>query len=410
MADKLILSAGFMCDMSYTKEGADGEAFIHNVNGKWEFDPKLYWAWLQPLANAGINLHRIALYCVGSDAPRSKLFMPWHYLPGVDAWDLRVKNQSFFDILRMQAIEANKMNVRLMVCILNECEERTTARKLQSPFYHNINSVVGLYHEKALPYISILTGWILEALEGTVFAIELINEGHRRNSGSVQAVEVMLPKLLMAGVEPRWISLGADVIDGRFTNADKWLQRWPDELQPPKLENYDLFLNRLVRVYDKTHPNATHEVFYVTHSFGEKADEDFPAVHPYGRRTGYTKECWLDRNLASNRVCFSTDGTDHADDPGGRPSAQRMHDAMLYVMNSNPRFKLYPTIAGNPKLWFDYLPQRQKIPAVAEVVKQMSLAHKEFFGVWPENYGKIPPYQEGVVVRHRQGPVPEKPK
>lgn len=407
MSDKLILSAGPMCGMTFLHHGPIDEvsvwdvldfkknAFIHFVNGNWIFNVKKYWSWLQPLANAGISQHRIALYCVGSLAPRSQLFMPWYYVSSADAFNLLVKNQPFFDVLRQMAIETNKMKVQLMVCVMNECEERKPARKEQSPFYHNINGVDGLYDNKALPYIGTLTDWILEALAGTDFAIELINEGHRRGSGSVEAVEVMLPKLYAAGVKPWDISLGADVVDYTYSNPDiEFTKRWPNEPHPPKFENYDFFMNRLVKVYDPKYPNATHEAFYVSHNFADDAPKEYGKERPYGARTDYTKVCWIDHNLASNRVCFSTDGTDFADAPSGRPSPARMKAAMLYVMRSNPQYKKTPLINGRPKLWFDFLPKGETIPDQVKIVDAMNEVHKEFFGEDLENRGKVPPYVE----------------
>jgi hypothetical protein len=399
--DKIILSAGFGCDMTFFNEQPDGEAFIHHVNGQWIFDRKVYWAWLWPLANAGISLHRIFLYCVGGDRLRSQCFMPWAFVPSKDAWDLRVKNQPFFDILRQQVIEANKMGVQVMLCLMNECEERKDDRRAQSPFYWNINGINGLYDDKVLPFISNLTDWILDALDGLNFAVELINEGHRRSSGSADAVNAMLPHLIAADVKPWDISLGADVLDASlvgFGDVSDWKQRWPKELQPPDRENYDIFIDRnhLVKYYDAKYPNATHEVFSaICHNFADKADEEFPDIFPYGRRTGYTIEAWIDRNLSSNRVCFSTDGTDHADAPNGRPSPERMKAAMLYFMRHNPRYKAAALLNGRPKLWFDFLPGRGNTTAdIVAVVDAMAEAHKEFFGTWPENRGKVPTYEQ----------------
>jgi hypothetical protein len=67
MNDKFIVSAGYMCDMTYFDEAADGKAFIHHVNGQWIFDKNNFLSWLRPLANAGASLHRISLYCVGGE-------------------------------------------------------------------------------------------------------------------------------------------------------------------------------------------------------------------------------------------------------------------------------------------------------------------------------------------------------
>jgi len=408
--DKLILSAGYMCDMSFTKIGPISEdesknAFIHNVNGVWVFNPKKFYDWLAPLAPY-IHKHRIALYCVGSTAPRSTLFMPWGFVPDKDAWDLWVKNQVFFDILRQMAVLTNQLKVQLEVCIGNECEERKATatdegpRRRQSPMFHNINGFEGLYDRKALPFIATLTDWILAALEGTDFAIELINEGHRRGSGSADAVNAMLPSLIKADVKPWDISVGADVLDVSligFKPVGDWKTRWPNELQPPDRENYDIFIDRLhiVKYYDAKYPNATHEVFTsICHNFADKADADFPAMFPYGRRTGYTIEAWLDRNLSSNRVTFSADGTDGADLPCGRPSAARWKAAILWVMRHNPRFRASPLINGRPKLRFDYLPGKAQTPEdIAEVCKAGAEAHKEFFGE-PLETKVIPTYKE----------------
>ncbi|MBU2527714.1 MAG: hypothetical protein KKC03_14045 [Bacteroidetes bacterium] len=408
MANKLILSAGYGCDMTFFDETPDGEAFIHHVNEQWLFDKKVYWSWMRPIANAGANLHRIFLYCVGGERLRSECFMPWEFVFERDAWDLRIKNQVFFDILRQQVIEANKMKLRIMVCVMNECEERKADRREQSPFYHNVNGVTGMYDRKALPFVSALTDWITEALAGTDYGIEFINEGHRRKSGSVEAVEAMLPKLLAADVKPWNISLGADVIDYTYTHPDvDFRERWPNELHPPDFENYDLFMNRLVKVYDKKYPNATHEAFYVSHSFAEGAPMDYGKGRPYGARTDYTKTVWVDRNLASNRICFSTDGAKNADLPGGRPSAARMKAAMLYVMQSNPRYKATPLIDGKPKLWFDYLPNHQTTAQIVEVVQAMAEAKKQFFGDWPENWGNVPTYEE--MYPEPEPPIPPEP-
>jgi hypothetical protein len=400
MMDKFIISGGAGCDMTFFNNTVDGEAFIHHVNGQWLFDKKVYWSWLRPLANAGMSLHRIFLYCVGGKRKRSECFMPWQFVPASDAWDLRVKNQPFFDILRQQVVEANKMKTQVMVCIMNECEERKAERKEQSPFYHNINDVDGLYDRKALPFIAELTGWILEALQGTDFAIELINEGHRRGSGSADAVNAMLPKLIAADVKPWNISLGADILDtplAGFRDVSDWKQRWPNELQPPDRENYDIFIDRnhLVKYYDAKYPNATHEVFYlICHNFADKADKEYPDIFPYGRRTGYAIEAGVDRNLANNRVCFSTDGTDNADAPSGRPSPERWKAAMLYVMRHNKRYKDSPLIDGRPKLWFDFLPGGESIPNIVKIMDAANEAHVEMFGEPLENRGKVPTYEQ----------------
>jgi hypothetical protein len=403
MNDKFIVSAGYMCDMTYFDEVADGKAFIHHVNGQWIFDKNNFLSWLRPLANTGISLHRIALYCVGGERKRSQCFMPWVYVPDVDAWILNIKNQDFFNILRQVALAANEVGVQLMVCIMNECEERKAVpgdegeRRRQSPYFHNVNGVQGLYDRKALPFIATLTDWILEALAGTDYSIELINEGHRRGSGSADAVNAMLPKLIAADVKPWNISLGADILDtplAGFRDVGDWKQRWPNELQPPDRENYDIFYDRLhlVKYYNDTnYPKATWQVFYlICHNFADRADKEFSAIFPYGRRTGYAIESGVDRNLANNRVCFSTDGTDNADAPSGRPSPERMKAAMLHVMRHNKRYKDTPLIDGRPKLWFDFLPGGEGTASIVKVVDAMNEAHREFFGVDLENRGKFP--------------------
>ena len=406
--DKLLLSSGYMCDMSWP-------ACVKKVNGVWTFDRKLYWSWLQPLANAGISMHRIALYCVGSTAPRSSLLMPWVFVPSMDAWDLRIRNDAFFSILRQQAIECNKMRTALMVCIQNECEERKPARVAQSPYFHNVNGINGPYDDKVLPYVRNLTTWILDALEGTDFYIELINEGHRRRSGSADVVNAMFPVLIQRNVPPWRISLGADVLDqslAGFKDVKEWMERWPNELQPPDRENYDIFIDRLhlVKYYDAQYPTATNNVFSsICHNFADAADKDYPKVHPYGRRTGYTKEAWVDRNLASNRVCFSTDGTDHGDAPSGRPSPARMKAAMLYVMRSNSRYKAAPLIKGYPKLWFDFLPHGETTEQIVAVVDAMAEVHKEVFGTWPDNRGHVPTYEEMYPEPTPEPPTPPEP-
>jgi len=419
MPNKILLSAGYMCDMSFCADGPISEddsknAFIHNVDGVRIFNSKKFYDWLAPLAPY-IDLHRIALYCVGGDLPRSKLFMPWGFVPDRDAWDLRVKNQVFFDILRQMAVLANKLKVQLEVCIMNECEERKATannegpRRAQSPMFHNVNGFAGLYDRKALPFITTLTDWILEAVEGTDFAIEFINEGHRRGSGSPDAINAMLPSLIKADVKPWDISVGADVLDSAlvgFKPVGDWATRWPNELQPPSehpnpiqpigKENYDLFIDRnhLVKYYDAKYPKATHQAFFsICHNFADKADKDFPAMFPYGRRTGYTIEAWIDRNLSSNRVIFSTDGTDNADLSNGRPSAARWKAAILYVLRFSPRYKASPLIDGRPKLRFDYLPSRQTTAQIAEICKAGAEAYKEFFGVALETK-VIPTYEE----------------
>ena len=211
--DRVIFSAGPMCDMTYFDEDANGAAFIHNVNGQWIFDKKNYWRDKQSIGNAGARVIRSALYCVGGKRLRSECFMPWGFVPSKDAWDLRIKNQVFFDILRQQVIEANKMRLAVMICVMNECEERKPDRREQSPFYHNVNGIEGLYDDKVLPYVRNLTTWILDALEGTDFYIELINEGHRRKSGSADVVNAMFPVLIQRNVPPWRISLGADVLE-----------------------------------------------------------------------------------------------------------------------------------------------------------------------------------------------------
>lgn len=416
MADKLILSAGYMCDMTFFDDRPDGNAFIHHVGGQWVFDKRNYWDWLQPIANAGASLHRIALYCVGGSRKRSKCFFPWQYVESADAFDMRLKNQAFFDILRQQIIEANKMKLQIMVCIMNECEERKPDRREQSPFFHNVNGFEGLYADKALPFIGTLTRWICEALDGLDYSVELINEGHRRKSGSADAVNRMIPVLLEYGVEPWRISLGADVLEqslAGFRDVNEWKERWPNELQPPDRENYDIFIDRnhLVKYYDAQFPNATHQVFSsICHNFADRVDMEFPLVHPYGRRTGYTIEAWVKRNLGSNRVCFSTDGTDHADAPSGRPSPKQMKAAMLYVMRSNPKYKSQWAIDGRPKIWFDFLPGGESTENIVKVVDAMAEAHKEFFGTWPVNRGNVPTYDEVYPPEPGPGPEPEPPQ
>ena len=410
--DKLILSAGYMCDMTFFDADPDGNAFIHHIKDDWIFDKANYWSWLQPLANAGISMHRISLYCVGGSRKRSECFFPWQYVKEKDAFDLRLKNQIFFDILRQQVIEANKMKLQVMVCVMNECEERKPDRMEQSPYFHNVNGFEGLYAAKALPFIGTLARWICEALQGLDYSVELINEGHKRRSGSADAVNKMIPVLLEHGVEPWRISLGADVIDqslAGFKPVGDWKTRWPNELQPPDRENYDIFIDRnhLVKYYDKEFPKATHQVFgSICHNFADRADPDYLAMFPYGRRTGYTIEAWFDRNLGSNRVCFSTDGTDHADAPSGRPSPTRMKAAMLWVMRHNPRYKLSPLIDGRPKLWFDFLPGGESVEKIVAVADAMAEAHYDFFGAWPENRGKVPPYIKPEP-EPQPDPVPE---
>ena len=395
MPNKILLSAGHMCDMTYV--GEKGGAFIYFEDGHFCFDPDFFETWIQPLANKGIEMRRIALYCVGSELPRRVLFMPWKFVAEKDAWDLTAKNQEFFDILRQLVIKANSLKTRIMICVLNECEERNAIikngkvvdegpRRKQSPFYHNINGIVGLYDRRALPVVSTLTDWILKAVEGTDFAIELINEGHRPSSGSTDTVNVIIPRLLAADVPPWWISLGADVRDTAtkgFRDVSDWKTRWPND---PDKENYDLFIDRLhlVKYYDARYPKATNNVFFVCHSFATDPDEEFPKIFPFGRRTGYAKEAWIDRNLASNRVIFSTDG-------GRRPNAARMKAAMLYLINSNPRYKKSPMIDNKQKLLIDYLPEKQNTKQLEEIAQAMAEAYKEAFGAWPENYGNVPP-------------------
>lgn len=397
--DFFYIGAGAMCDMAWVVHGPitgkyPGDGYIHYVDGKWVFNREMFDDHFRRYADEGMRLHRTAL-CVGGDAPRKDLFMPWGFVPSRDAFDLSVYVEDWFVVFEAMVDRWNHWGITPIICLKNECDKRSEARRLQSPYYHNVNGGRELYDAVAIKYDKIFVDKLLTRLKGKDFLVELINEGHERRGGAVEWCQAIIPILYKHDIAPTRISLGADVVDYKFTGigkpGDRLKNRW-DEYDG--LENYDLIMHALVVEYEKEkkYTNVTHEAFYVSHSFGEKPHDDFPEQTPFGTRTQYTTEAWTMHNCFSNRVFDSTDGTDHADTPGGRPSPKRMKAAILYVLRSNPAYKKLPYVSGGAfKYIFDYLPQKQKADDVVLAIRAMAEAHREFFGTWPKNRGQYPP-------------------
>ena len=396
--DLVYLGAGAMCDMAWVVDGEISSddaknGYIHRVGGSYIFNQDKFDAHYRKYSNEGARFKRTAL-CVGGERKRSEVFMPWIYVSAKDAFDLSQFDERWFVIFRQMVVRWNFHGITPIVIIKNECDERKADRRAQSPYFHNVNGGKELYDAVAIKYDKVFVDKLVALLQGLDFYVELVNEGHKRRGGAVEWCRAIIPILYKHGIEPWRIMLGADVMDYEFTGIggpkDRWTQRW---IEFDGLENSDLIMHDLVQEYEreKKFMNVTHEAFYISHSFGERPNERIPEQTPFGQRTQYTMEAWGVRNLGSNRVVIDTDGTDHADDPGGRPSPRRMKAAMLYCMRMNPRYKKSPMISGRPKFLFYFLPNRQGADAVALEVRAMAEAVHEFFGVWPRNRGKYPP-------------------
>ena len=413
--DKFLISGGYMCDMSYVTTDDTKPAFIHltKSGAVKSFDKKLFWDWYQPLANEGLNQHRIAIYCVGGKMPtggRSVIFLPWKFIKAKDAWqfyhievigqDTTGKdiskvvedfNEDFFTIKRQMCIELNKMNVQVMDDLADECQSHFPLRIAQSPFFHNVNGINGIYDPKALSVWGAYARKEIANLKdlklkngdpGVIF--EIGNEINGK--GGVEVGKVIIDELFAADIKPWNISIGAYMIQCKFMGKDAI----PKYVCEDDFTNQEKIAKYLGEKYEKKYPDARNQAFRPVHAVGGKATI---SGRPFGERLHQAVDWWVDKLFNSARLILSSDGADGADGKGGRPSPARMKQIILYVLNRCPKSNNYMA-AGHYKFIFDHLPGGEKTPDVAKMIRAMAEAHYEFFGVWPENRGKIKPYVE----------------
>jgi hypothetical protein len=419
MSDKVIISGGYGCDMSYTVVGENLPAFVHLVNGRWVFDVVKFWSWYQPLSFEGMAGHKMWLYCAGGGLPeggRGVLLRPWPYVPAKDAWqffhievigkDTNGKditkvvydfNEDFFIVLRQMCEEQNKMLIVPDIAVADECQGHGAGRQVGSPFYVNVNGIKDVYDPKALPVYAALTKKLLATLQapskdfpnGVKFGIEMGNE--IVSKGGVEVAAAIWPELLAADVKPWDISLGADMIQCKYQPATKTYVCAHD------FENQEYIAKEGERLYEPKYGGMVRNQFWrPVHDCGRPPDfKD----RPFGELYHQAKDWWILHIAASARIIFGTDGANP------RPDAKTMKAMMLDALTSCPKNTNY-MVGGRPKFRFDFLPDKESIPEVALVIRAMAEAYHEFFGVWPENRGKVPPYSGPVPIPPTPIPTP----
>jgi hypothetical protein len=318
------------------------------------------------------------------------------------AWDLTRYNEAYFKALDKVVEIAEANNIRIMFSLFDNCQRHRTAQnRLYAPWMNNVQGI-GLYIES----INLSKAWVSKIVGryGNRMDYEICNEcvhwqGVAKTS---QWLAAMADHLIRLGVPADRICWGAEPIGTYAANkfdidedndltvqACRLLSRMPDPYRPGKTYNDRRELGQLA---------AQDALWCTIHNIGifpkDRKDEDIAV------------QCWGDKR--TRKYIASTDGQSAGSstmdcEPDGtwrRGDATETYDTCKYLFahdgnkTGKVTIELLPSNT-NPAAW---------VPGLLGAVK----AYKERYGVYPENWGKVPP----VVPPVEPGPItpPDKPK
>lgn len=384
--DPVILAGSWHCDMSWT------DAFVYDPATQTVTPKKGVWMdWHRPLANAGASYTRNNLACYGGTLPRSAILTPYRYDAAGDAFDLDTWNASFWLAFRAMAEWCNEIGQRLYVCIGNECEKRKADRMAQSPWWHNLQGVGGMYADAGLPYWRALTRKVLETLDGLDFGIEPINEANDRNA--LDATRAILEELHAAGFPVERLTLGAMMLDCNFLGYDKPWPGWYDEADGNFTNQ--VYIGKQIDILYGAHQR--NRAWYPIH--GVLEPQEHPD-QPFGRRWHQSTDWWVRHIGNSVRLMLSSDGSEHGAGWIGRPAKERWAAAIAFILEEGRR---NIRIGTDAKFCFEAFQQGVPPEVFAAVLDRMAEAVMAA-GYTLGNRGKFP---EPVVVDPEPEPEPQ---
>jgi hypothetical protein len=265
------------------------------------------------------------------------------------------------------------------------------------------------------PYIREHTKWALACLpiherfpDGRPkVVIELGNE--IVGNGAADLVEAAIaPELVAAGIEPDQISIGA------YTWPRKWDPKSQTYAPANEFAQIDLCQKALAKVYEAAKGEACatairRMAWRETHSWLESPQfDDRPfgeqhELHAYEYSAG-GRQC---QSIASmdGECMLATDPhanlADSCDGDNIRALPDWIYAGAMDLLRRFAKTALYMQAFGEwieagtiCRIGFEYFPGGWSLPVHVAGVTALARAHKDFFGVWPANYGNVPPIAE----------------
>ncbi|HNX98277.1 MAG TPA: hypothetical protein PKK12_11400 [Candidatus Aminicenantes bacterium] len=429
MTDRNWIVYGSLCAVGWVG------VVLRDVAGKWYIVQSEVRRWWRAAANAGANAVRVHWFAVDPDNDRANSITPWLWDAAAQAWDLSKPDPEYYStVLRGLYDLAVESGLTFWFCLTDQCGQKES-NAANTPMRNNVQGITGgLFRREMYPYLREHVRRCLAVLPTSdrfpdgrpTVVLECGNE--IIGNGAAEMVEaVIAPELAAIKLPGDQISIGA------YVGPRTWDPERGDYTGGTTFVQLDLIQRALQKVYTakwgEAWGTAVRRLAYrPNHSWLESPE--FPG-RPFGER--HELGCY--ESAAGGRQCqqgFSTDGTqmlpsdphsnpdDHDDgDEGGnrRPLPSWLYAGAMDIYQRFAKGSIYmqefgALIPGGTvcRVWFEHLPSVWNLAVHVAGIEALAQAHKDFWGVWPANYGNVPPIVEpGPEPEPQPEPEPEPP-
>ena len=328
------------------------------------------------------------------------MFSPYQWDEVQGAWNLDTHNEPYFAVLDQMIATAGRNGIRSIFSLFDNCQNHcapgSNRNEKMAPWLWNTQGI-RLYTNSTF-YSKRWTQKIGRRY-GNRIDYELCNELTVEKSNVAEVsnwMAQMADCLLRMGVLPERIHWGAEPIGD--WNGDKF--------EIDKQRDLITVASRILsRMPDPDHPGKTYNDFRVQdrilctiHNIGiypeDDTDEDI-AVQCWGNnRTRNALVSDDGQKVGKSKLNCEEDGT------WRRGDYKQTYDTTLYFLKNS---------AGKSLKWYiESLPSNNALPAWRDNIKAMAQACFDYYGVWPENWGKpFVPELEPITPDPVTPPIPD---